>query len=188
MNNTEISLDIESVFIKYSDLIKEFGKDKLINRYEELLSISNDFIMKMDYHENIYVNEMMLLHVICDYFSDILRLKRFHKLERVNEIKIISYEIYWLLKRKPLQLKVCSDELVYVNEQFALSRIIHFLGNNEIFLTTLENDKLNFFMDTLFYFLKYRLLDAQSLEMCLISFHAGRIFEEELKKHKKSPL
>jgi len=174
--------NIESVFVDYSDLIENFGKDKLINRYETLYEIAGNFIKKMGYTDKVYINEMVLLYAICDYFTDIMRLKLFHKIDRTNEVKIISYEIYWLLKRKPLQIKNDSKELVYVNEQFALSRIIHYISNDEEkSLFIIGNDKLDFFINTLFYYLKYRPFDAQALEMFLISFNAGKIFAQEQK-------
>jgi hypothetical protein len=172
--------NIESVFVEYSSLITEFGESKLVSRYETLLDIIADFKLKMDYGDNVYVNEIILLYAMCDYFSDISRLKLFHKIDRINEVKIASYEIYWLLKRKPLQVKADNKELAYVNEQFALSRIIHYLSNNEEkSLRTLNNDELDFFVNTLFYYLKYRPLDAQALEMFLISFNAGIIFAQK---------
>lgn len=43
---------------------------------------------------------------------------------KLNEIKIKAYETFWLLKRKPLQLKgqVEDDKFLYVNEKFLLTR------------------------------------------------------------------
>jgi len=173
---------IESVFVEYTDLIEKYGKDELVGRYETLLNIADDFIQKMGYKDDVYINETILLYAMCDYFSDILRLKIFHKISRTNEVKILSYEIYWLLKRKPLQSKKNNKELVHINEQFALSRIIHYLSNDENkSLLTLNSEKLEFFINTLFYYLKFRPFDAQSIEMLLLSFNAGKIFAEELK-------
>ena len=47
------------------------------------------------------IHEMALTHAVMDYYSDIQRLKEYQKIERVNEIKIMAYETFWLLKRKP---------------------------------------------------------------------------------------
>jgi hypothetical protein len=173
--------NIKPVFTEYADLIEKYGEEKLISRYETLLKISNDFIQKMGFSEYVFVNEMIMLYAMCDYFSDILRLKNFHKIDKVNETKITSYEVFWLLKRKPLQIKNGGHEFVYVNEQFALSRIIHHLsGDENVTLITLGNEKLEFFMNNLFYYLKYRPFEPQMLEMFILSFNAGRIFAEEL--------
>jgi hypothetical protein len=172
---------IKPVFIEYTDLIENFGEKELISRYDTLLKSSNDFIQKMGYSEYVFVNDITLLYAMCDYLSDVLRLKSFHKIERENEVKATAYEVFWLLKRKPLQVKSDSKEHVYVNEQYALSRIVHYLSNNEEeTLLTLGNEKLEFFMNTLFYYLKYRLVEPRMLEMFILSFNAGRIFAEEL--------
>jgi hypothetical protein len=174
--------NIESAFVEYSEITDEFEKQKLISRYKTLLVIATDFIQKMGYSNSVYINEMILLYAMCDYFSDILRLKSFHNIDRINEIKILSYEIYWLLKRKPLQIRDNNKDFIYVNEQFALSRILHYLSDDKKESTrTLGGDKLEFFVNTLLYYLKYRPFDAQSLEMFLISFNAGVIFEQEQK-------
>jgi len=177
--------NIKPLFNEYSDLIEEFGENGLIDRYETLLKNSDDFIKKMDYSEYVFVNKMTLAYAMCDCLSDILRLKKFHNIDRENEIKTTSYEVFWLLKRKPLQIKSERKELVYVNEQFVLSRIVHHLSNNEEeTLITLGDKRLEFFMNTLFYHLKYRALEPRMLEMFILSFNAGKIFAEELKAKK----
>jgi hypothetical protein len=180
---------IKPEFTEYTDLIEKFGKEALTRRYEMLLKSYVEFIEKMGYSGHIYVNEMTLLYAMCDCFSDILRLKQYHKIENVNEIKMISYEVFWLLRRKPLQIKSDGKEFVYVNEQFVLSRIIQFLSYDKKIntdakktLVTLGSPELEFFADTLLYYFKYRKNDAKMIEMFILSFEAGKIFADELKK------
>lgn len=175
--------NIESVFSKYDDLVTEFGRKKLEERYEVLLHSATEFIKKMDYGSIVRVDEYTLLYAMLDYFSDILRLKQFHNINKVTEIKIISYEAFWLLKRKPLQLLTREEGAVYVNEQFILSRIIHCLmDNDERAVDVFANDKLEFFNESLFYFLKYRWFDSQTIEMFILSFIAGKTYFEELNR------
>jgi len=45
----------------------------------------------------------------------------------------------------------------------------------------LDNAKLDFFINTLFYYLKYRPFDTQALEMHLIAFKAGVVLADERK-------
>jgi hypothetical protein len=35
---------------------------------------------------------------VYDYFSNISRIKSFHKIEKINDLKILSYTAYWLLE------------------------------------------------------------------------------------------
>lgn len=52
--------------------------------------------------ENTYVNYDDLVSAIGQGTIE----NRIQQIEHVNEIKIKAYETFWLLKRKPLQLKV----------------------------------------------------------------------------------
>jgi hypothetical protein len=65
------------------------------------------------------LKRLMSMFTVLGYFSDIMRLKDFHKIERVNDLKILAYETSWLLKRKPLQIKDSNDlNFAFCNKQF----------------------------------------------------------------------
>lgn len=96
--------NIESHYMNYGDLLAEFQEDTIQSRFEQILEEINMFLDGKGLNKEAVVNEMVLMHSVLDYFSDISRLKQFHKIERVNEIKIKAYETYWLLQRKPIQL------------------------------------------------------------------------------------
>jgi hypothetical protein len=175
--------DIKPLYSQYDDVFQEFGEKKIEKRYETLLSALNIFIKKMGYSEDVYVNETILMYSLLDYFTDIMRIKSFHKIEHVNEVKIIAYETYWLLKRKPLQIKGIKKEYAFVNERFAFSHITNFLSTEDDTKTKLlEGGSLDFFLNTLFYFLKYRHYDAQVIELMLLAFKAGETFQLEMSK------
>ena len=179
MNNMDVN-KINSIFTEYTDLLVEPGKDELINRFEELLKSLEEFINKMGYSENVRIDELALLYALCDYSSDILRLQKFHKISECISVKNISYQVYWLLKRRPLQIMRCDKELVHVNEQFALTRILHYLSDYELTsLAVFEKEDLKFFVNTLFYYMKFRTCDAQALEMILLAFNAGSVYAKE---------
>ena len=126
-------------------------------------------------------------HAGLDYFTDISRLKHFHQAKHINSLKVISYETYWLLRRKPIQILVedeTSDAMAFLNEKFVFSRIAKYLmGDGKRVILSPETKKgfLNY-LDSLFYYLKYRNYDAEMLEMMLMGFKAGVLVADDLKE------
>jgi hypothetical protein len=183
-DSTDIHIAAE--YVKYKKVIERFTKKKVRDRYHRLLVSTREFIQEMGYDDHVVCNEAILLIVVLEYFSDIMRLKDFHDIDRVNDIKILAYETSWLLRRKPLQIKRDKDtndqEYAFCNEQFAFSQLTLWLKKNDIEKGTLilSQDDLNFFTQTLFYHLKYRDHDPQTLELMLISFMAGRKYQHLL--------
>lgn len=176
---------IHSDYISYQSILSEFSDVKVNERFEYLLQEMNLFISDIGLSEKAYVHQGILSHVVLDYFSDIERLKDFHKIELANSYKIIAYEMSWILRRKPIQLNAqnlndgkLSNDLVYLNEKFALSYILSYLtqkveGNLEKNIIDKDKKPLNGFIDSFYYYLKYRDCSPQCLEMILLSFHAG---------------
>ena len=89
---------------------------------------------------------------------------------------------YWILRRHPIQLLSidCDDDLVFVNEKFVLSMLMSFLtlGAESKTLSELDRDMYKSFANTFYYFLKFRRLDPQSIEMILLSFRFGGVYPE----------
>lgn len=52
-------------------------------------------------------------------------------------------------------------------------------GNEQVSILLRENSGLKTFSESLFYFLKYRFNEANSLEMILTAFFAGQIYQEK---------
>ena len=125
------------------------------------------------------IHEMALTHAVMDYYSDIQRLKEYQKIERVNEIKIKAYDTFWLLKRKPIQLmkQLEDDKMLYVNEKFLLTRLTSFMLGEDMNIPLVEDKKKAYtnYLDTLYYYLKFRRCDAQAIELMLLAFQAGRV-------------
>lgn len=168
-------------FLRADKILEAFAKnnDKFVNRYAAILSEMETFIKASDIEGKVKVNELTLGYALLDYFEDIRRLKEFHKLEHINNIKIVAYMSYWILNRKPIQVIEMDKKLVYVNERFVLAYILNFLGDTEDHILERSNLGLKSFSETFFYFLKYRLVSANSLEMVLMAFFAGRIYQEK---------
>ena len=179
-------VDIEHVFSDYTDIIRKVGKRKVKERIESLLTIANDYIVKSKYENKVVINEILLTEAILDYFTDITRLKDFHDIKKVDEIKIISYESFWLLKRKPFQIMINDRDLNFVNEKFIVTIVSQCIRDKHgSFSEVVNSGKLNFFMNSFFYHLKYRLLDAQSIELMIVSFEAGKLYSELSSKKAK---
>lgn len=172
---------IHSEFIKADNLLKEFVEknDKFQKRFMALLEDMNAYIERSNFVNKVVVNELVLGYALVDYFEDIRRLKIFHKVDHINNLKIVAYTSYWLLRRKPMQVIGQEKELIYVNEKFVLAYILDSLSNEQkgnIILR--DNSGLQSFRESLLYFLKYRYTSATSLEMMIMAFYSGQIYQE----------
>ena len=172
--------NIKAVYTDYSDLIDVFGEDVIKARIQSFIELIDKFKERLgeEYANKIEVNDKILQHCIMDYFSDIHRLKDFHEVEKVNTIKKVAYESAWFLRRKPIQ--VLSDDknddvLVYINEKFILSYLLHeaLKGKENDIISDTSLISYKSFVNSLFYHLKYRNCDAKVLELMLLAFKAG---------------
>jgi len=174
---------VQSNYVIPKELINKFVKNE--NKFKErFVSLSEDmkfFIDVSNLTDEVYVNDLSLGYAILDYFEDIDRLKKFHKVEHVNGIKIVSYISYWLLRRKPIQLKENADkQSLYVNERFVLAYILDFLsGSSNKHILKMNRTGLDSFSESLLYYLKYRAISANSIELAITAFFAGQIFQEK---------
>jgi hypothetical protein len=183
--NEPVDVHIVAKYEKYKGVIEQFTEARIIKRYHRLLMGAQGFIQGMGYNGHVVCNETMLMFAVLGYYSDIMRLKDFHRIDRTNDSKVFAFETSWLLKRRPLQVKDSNDQkYAFCNEKFALSQIMLWLkeGENKNDAGVLAYKDLKFFSDTLFYHLKYRNYDPQTLELMLVSFMAGRKYQYHLSK------
>lgn len=171
--------NIENTYVKYDDLVSVVGEEVIKSRIWQISREMLDFLQANDLEQVAYVHRMALTHAVMDYFSDIQRLKDYQKIEHINEIKIKAYETFWLLQRKPIQLKeqLEDDRLLYVNEKFLMTRLTSFMLGDEINRPIVGEEGVSFknFLNTLYYYLKFRRCDAQSIELMLLAFQAGKL-------------
>lgn len=172
--------NIENTYVNYDQLVESVGgEEKIRSRIEQISQEMLDFLAINELENVAYIHNMALTHAVMDYFSDIQRLKEYQKIDHVNEIKIKAYETFWLLKRKPLQLldQIDDDRILYVNEKFLLTRLTSFMLGDNINIPIVEEKSVAYrnFLDTLYYYLKFRKCDAQSIELMLLAFKAGQI-------------
>ena len=171
--------NIENVYINYRNILDEFTENQVMNRYRVLYQEIKEFLKSAEIEEKVRIDEVILMHTVLDYYSDISRQKQFHKVEHINET-------FWFLRRKPLQTLENPDQsevLAFINEKFAFSRIAYFLVGSGKGAALSEENKKGFlsYLDTFYYFLKYRNVDAQMLELMIMGFKAGVMVAEDLK-------
>lgn len=171
--------------LNYSEILAHFTEETIADRYRFLYDKMQEYIKERKQEDCLKVDEDILQQTIMDYFTDIYRLKIFHNIEHANKSKILSYEIYWILKRKPLQVQTLAGDvnpsdrkrsLVFANEGFAITLLA-----NELLIPKeqipMEQEKEAVFLellDQLYYHFKYRLIDKQNLEVILCAFEAGK--------------
>ena len=174
-------------FLNCDDIVAEFGEEKIEKRWNTLYQELCEFLEQNNLSSVATVNKFLLSQATIDYFYDIKRLKEFNRTEKANSQKVIAYTAYWLLRKKPIQISNPQSEnqsniteLATLNERFVLQYIFNYLSERErgshIFLR--DNKGLKNFSATMLYYLIYRVRDAQSLEMIIISFLAGQIYEQ----------
>lgn len=178
--------NIENVYINYRSILDEFTENQIMDRYRIFYQEIKEFLKSAEIEEYVRVDEVILMHAVLDYYSDVSRLKQFHKIEHINDMKAIAYETFWFLRRRPLQTLENpgqSDLLAFVNEKFAFSRIAYFLVGNGKGVALNEEHKKGFlnYLDSFYYFLKYRNFDAQMLELMIMGFKAGVLVADDLK-------
>ncbi len=180
-------IHIGSGYKHYEDLVARIGEERIKERYQLLHAQMLRFInslenVRKDVGSQLCINERALLHAVLEYFEDIEKVKSAHDLEHTNSPKVNAYMSYWILRRHPIQLlsMECDDDLVFVNEKFVLSMLMSFLtqGAESKPLNEPDRDMYKAFVNTFYYFLKFRRLDPQSIEMILLSFRLGGVYPE----------
>lgn len=154
----------------YDELFAYFDQDKIIERYKTLLAMCRQFILSKHWLGKVKINRLILANAVMDYFADVKRIKDFHAgTEKINSIKIISWCSSWFLRRKPLQVLVAEPECVFANELFIFFWLAQFIGRE-----SLAEESLTPFWSSLAYYLKYRPINPQTLELMLTAFAAGQ--------------
>lgn len=175
-------ITIHSQYEPADDLLKNFVKenDKFKSRFVAIFESMKSYIERSGYQEKVTINELVLGYTLLDYFEDIQRLKDFHRVPHINSVKLVSYMTYWLLRRKPIQVILNDADVLYVNERFALAYLLEFLNDDsKTHILLRKNDGLASFLESLLYYFKYRHFNAQDIEMIILAFFAGRIYQSD---------
>lgn len=169
----------------YSEILADFGKEKIEKRYEALYEYLNAFINRHKYEGKVVIAESVLNQAVVDYFADVHRLKNFHHIEAINYLKIHAYTAYWMLRRKPLQIIEDDPEDIdraFVNEKFVASYLLQYLRGENTNVIILESERLPYFefVKNLEYYLRYRTVTPQMLETMLEAYRAGEAFQKSV--------
>lgn len=164
----------------YRTMLEEIGEDNFRRRQVEISEAIEKFLDEAGYPESVICNERILYHVLLDYYTDISRLKDFHGIENTKTDKIMGYLVFWILRRKPIQITDFSEveKDVFVNERFACNLLIAecLLDKEDKVLTADMEKKFEKYIDLLLYYFKYRQFNPQVIELLIESFKMGREF------------
>ena len=178
---------IEKIYTNYDGLLEEFSEEVIQSRYAVFYEEIEEFAKSLGIREKIQISESLLSHAVLDYFTDISRLKHFHQAKHINSLKVISYETYFAMREKTnfsFRNAIASDVSSSTRIWIGFLRIAKYLmGDGKRVILSPETKKgfLNY-LDSLFYYLKYRNYDAEMLEMMLMGFKAGVLVADDLKE------
>lgn len=179
--------NIRSLYCSYRPMIDLVGEQNIEEAFKTCYQSFLEFANKLGMTAKLTMDERMLMHAVCDAYVDIARLKDFHDIIHENGIKTLSYRCSWLLRRKPIRVvdAETEEQLVYINEKFVYYVIMSYLLKDEIDLRA-DNERtlaLKNYCDTILYYLKYRACTPQILEIIILSFQAGSIYNSVLDKN-----
>lgn len=165
---------------KLKEELNESFSDEYINNAGLLVhKLAEEFHQDNELEGKVYFNDNIFEYCLIDILVDIARLKHFHDISRVNYVKFIAYTASWCLKRKPFQLvEGCDEKYIYVNEKFALSLLLQASGCYDENVNYHEEDQKELInaIGQIFYHLKYRNTNPQTLELFLIGMETGKKF------------
>lgn len=163
---------------KLKEELNESFSDEYINNAGLLVhNLAEEFYQNNELEGKVYFNDDIFEYCLIDILVDIARLKHFHDISHVNYVKFIAYTASWCLKRKPFQLvEGCDEKYLYVNEKFALTLLFQASGccdENATYYDENEEELINA-IGQVFYHLKYRNTNPQTLELFLIGMGTGK--------------
>ncbi len=159
------------------ELNESFSDEYIKNAGILIHKLAEEFHADYELEDKVYFNDNIFEYCLIDILVDIARLKHFHDISRVNYIKFIAYTASWCLKRKPFQLvQGCEEKYLYVNERFALSLLLQASGCYDENANYYAEDQKELVeaIGQIFYHLKYRNTNPQTLELFLIGLETGK--------------
>ncbi|MDR2517782.1 MAG: hypothetical protein LBD13_00020 [Spirochaetaceae bacterium] len=108
----------------YQFLLRYFPEHIIKSRYEALWKDTVKILESLGVGDKVRIDEESFNMFVIDYFTDIARLKDFQGIERANVNKIYGYELFWFLRRRPIQLIEPIADNFDLNEKVAISIFI----------------------------------------------------------------
>ncbi len=165
-----------------TETLKRYGvtRKKFTERFTAIAKDINNYLKESHISSSqAQLNLSILGDTLIDYFEDIRRLKEFHTIEHINSIKLVAYMAYWILRRKPIQIFDVTNEMLNLNEKFVTIYICDFLSVDENLLILRNEKGLESFRNSLLYYFTYRVVNAQNIELMLMAFFAGQIYQNK---------
>jgi hypothetical protein len=163
----------------YHFLLEYFPDNVIFIRFRTLLSEVIAILKKMDITDKVRIDIESFKMMILDYFTDIARLKDFQNIEHTNVQKIYGYQLYWFLRRHPIQIVQNFPKNFDINEKVAIAlflpKILKEAGINP---ARPSGEAEYHFINLLFYNLKYRTYTPQSLELMIEAFFSARQWDK----------
>jgi hypothetical protein len=163
------------------DITDEVIKHRVIAIAEEIQQFMGLYGVK----NCCYLNLTLLQDAVVDYFEDVARMKSFHEIEHIDIVKIFSYETYWLMRNKPIQIideKAVPKELRHINENVFAAWLLKNIATElerrfkpEIQIDGLTDKLMNHplmveLLSNLYYHFRFRHYTPQSLLILVESF------------------
>jgi len=152
-----------------------YTNDYILTRFRDLLRYLQKFLNAKGIAQSVKIDMNSLKKAVIDYFVDTVRIKEFHNITNTKTEKIYSYTAYWLLRRKPIQVVDKFLESPFINESFVASYLLNgmFTEKNLAYEKSANMASLDEFLVLLIYYLKYRQVSQQSLELMIKAFYSG---------------
>ena len=163
------------------ELNSTFTDEYIYNAGMLIHEMADSFYKEQKLEDKVYFDDSVFEYCLVDIFVDIVRLKYFHDIDLVNYIKLMAYTASWCLKRKPFQLKEgAGTDYIYVNEKFALSLLLQASGcfDSDWKCAEKDGEKVEKLVEQIFYHLKYRNTNPQTLELMLIGIETGKFLNK----------
>ncbi len=160
------------------ELNSTFSDEYIYNAGILIHRMAEDFYSKQGLKGKVYFDESIFEYCLIDILVDIARLKYFHDIELVNYIKLMAYTASWCLKRKPFQMiEGAGTDYIYVNERFVLSLLLQASGcfDSNVKCAKEDKEKVKKLIEQIFYHLKYRNTNPQTLELLLVGIENGKL-------------
>lgn len=160
------------------ELNSTFTDEYMYNAGILIHELAESFYDEQKLEGKVYFDDVIFEYCLIDILVDIARLRYFHDIELVNYIKLMAYTASWCLKRKPFQLlEGAGIDYIYVNERFALSLLLQASGcfDSNMKCENHERKKIEKLIEQIFYHLKYRNTNPQTLELLLVGIENGKL-------------
>lgn len=163
---------------KLKEVLNESFTDEYIRNAGMLIhKLAEQFYEENNLDGKIYFNDEIFNWCLIDLLVDLSRLKHFHDISLVNYVKLMAYTASWFIRRKPFQIiEGCGEEYIYINEKFALTLLLQAGSCYEENAGYRTEDYKNIVkgIGQIFYHLKYRNTNPQTLELFLTGLEMGR--------------